>query len=356
MKKVLLGATALTMLGAGGASASEWVAEVGGFMTMGIGYVDTEVTETEVEIVNNAEVIFNWELIADNGITFGAKIEIEGNGSDNNADEYVGFFEGSFGRVEIGAEDGAMDRLFGGPGGCTAFTCAGDGAGLLFDYAASDAGYNIDTDGEESGDNLKITYFTPRFSGFQAGVSYAPTDDEGGTSTDGTADEEDVVEIGANYANTFGDFSVVIGGGYTFGNDNALGNDDMSFDSYGGSVNVGFGGFSVGGVVGFTDFDDDEIGEDTDEDAGYSVGAGYATGPWAFGVNFAQGFDGEQEDQIGVSVGIDYALAPGVTVGAVGEYFDADDETTIFETPFDDDDEEELDDAFAFGVFMDLDF
>ncbi len=342
MKKILMGATALSMMGfAGAASAQEWSARVGGFMTSGIGYVDNDRHDAGAEIVNNAEVIIRYNLVADNGISFGAKVELEASGTDENADEYVATIGGSFGTVEIGREDGAHDRLSGAAAGNTAFTAAADETGLLFDYADGQSPAVVVTQGSESGDTLKITYFTPRFSGFQAGVSYVPGCDgnggAGGTSTDGSDDDCEAIELGADYSNDFGDFSVSVGGGYTwFGDEDSRGSDG----AYTLRGNVGFAGFTVGAIWGVTDTNV----AGTDDAEGLGVGANYSTGPWLFGLQYAQGF-GSQEDEMGISAGVDYALAPGVTVGGIVEY--ANDDNAPAGTD---------DSAWAAGVFTNFDF
>jgi predicted porin len=355
MKKLLLGATALTVLSTAGAalaqgapattvSTSNFNARIGGFMTAGIGYVDTdELTnaagtkfghEAKTEIVNNAEVIFNFSLVADNGITFGAKVEFEAQGTSENADEYVATVRGAFGTVEIGREDGAADRI-GRVTGNTAFTSAADETGLLFDYAGSESAAVPPGNGVDSGDTLKITYFTPSFAGFQAGASYVPGADsgsgerefgQGGTSTVGSNDDDEAAEFGVTYSNTFGGFSVKAGGAYVDFLD-----DGNRFDnSYTGLLNLGFAGFTAGVTYHSTQFT--ENGVDDTEVLG--LGAGYATGPWSFGLTYAQVLSGRNqtgtsnayraaaEDDFGVAFGVDYALAPGVTVGGVLEYAD----------------------------------
>jgi hypothetical protein len=355
MKTSLFGASAIAaaLLATGAAaqtptvSASNFNARVGGFMTAGIGYVDSEAHEAEVEIVNNAEVIFNFSLVADNGVTFGARVEFEAQGTSENADEYVAFVEGVFGRVEIGREDGVQDRLSGAAAGATLFTAAADETGLLFDFAAAESPAVPLTYGLDSGDTMKINYFTPRFAGFQAGVGYVPGADsadgprefgQGGTSSVGSDDDLEAVEVGANYENTFGDFSVFLGGGYT----SFLDDDSVGVEAgYSLVANVGFAGFTVGGMYGNTE------GVTTDNDSqGYGVGVGYATGPWTFGVQYAETIDGVAEDDYGVSLGADYALAPGVAVGAIVEYADG---TALDRTVG-------ADDAWATGLFMNLDF
>ncbi len=347
MKKILLGASALSIAGfAGAASAQEVTANIGGFMTSGFGYWDTDedvADATNFTVINNAEVIFNFRLVADNGITFGAKVEFEASGTSENADEYVGTVQGSFGTIELGREDGAGDRLAGAAAGATAFTAAGDAAGILFDYNPQTG--VVSTDGGDTGDTLKITYFSPTFAGFQAGVSFVPGSDsgstrtfgQGGVATDSTGNDSAAFEFGAKYSNDFGGFGLDLGGAYiaplesdTFGHDGA----------FIVSANVGFGGFTVGGIYGLQ-FDGATDGAGNPEDTGgYAVGANYETGPWNFGVQWAQGVDNADGDT-GISFGADYALAPGVTTGIVLEYADSDapDQT-----------------AYAGGVFMNLDF
>ncbi len=341
MKK-LLGATALTLIAGAAAaqqapttvSSSNFNARIGGFMTLGLGYVDSDAHKAEVEIVNNSEVIFNFTLTADNGLTFFAKAEIENNGGPTTSDEYVGGVRGFFGTIEVGAEDGAADRLrYATPS--SAFTNVVDGTGLLFDYASgespADLGYNGDT-----GDDLKVTYFTPRFAGFQAAVSYA-NGAEGPTSTDGAEGAREGFELGANYENTFGDFSVSAGAGYV--SISSPRNRDFE-DSYSIGGGVGFAGFEVG--VGY--FVTNNVGADDTEVLG--AGVTYATGPWNFGLNYGVSFGGENEDDYGLGAGVDYALAPGVLVGGIVEYADG----KAFDRAAG------SEDAYSAGLFMALNF
>ncbi len=355
MKKLLLGATALAVISSAGAAFAQGApattvttnnfnARIGGFMTLGLGYIDSDQHKAEVEIVNNSEVVFNFTLTSDNGLTFGAKAEIENNGGPTTSDEYVGWVEGFFGRVEVGAEDGAHDRLGGRGAGATAVTAAAAETGLLFDYAAGESTAVPTPRGTDTGDDLKVTYFTPRFAGFQAGASYS-NGAEGPTSTDGSNGGREAYELGANYKNSFGGVSLDIGAGYTSFNDpqNARFGGRAGDDSYTVVGNVGFAGFTVGGLWGVSSY------QTGDDDEGFGVGANYATGPWLFGVQYSEMVGGVKEDDYGVSLGVDYALAPGVTVGGVLEYADGTDgagNTRLADS----------DDSIAGGLFMNLGF
>jgi len=352
MKKLLMGASALAIAGFGGAAvAQEWSVRTGGFMTAGIGYVDADGHSAEVEIVNNAEVIFNFTLVADNGITFNGKVEFEASGTSENADEYVASAQGSFGRLEIGREDGVHDRLAGEAAGSTAFTSSADGGGLLFDYASGEMPFSLDSEGRNSGDQLKIIYFTPKFSGFQAGFSYSPggagKSGNGGTSNEGGIGKDaEVIEFGAAYSNTFGGVGVDLGAGYSTFQDNRFGGAADRDQSYSFMGALSFAGFKAGAQYGVTEYNTAGV----DDVEGLGVGVEYATGPWNFGIQYTvmlggNGAEGFNEDDWGVGAGVDYALAPGVTVGAIVEYGEADVADPVLG-----------DDAWAVGVFSNFNF
>lgn len=336
MKKILMGATALAMVGAGAASAQTWNANVGGFFTGGAGIVDTDVDQgSTVALVNNSEVIFNFSLTADNGLTFGFKTELEASGL-GAIDESVGFVRGAFGTIELGYEDGAHDRMRVSLPAAD-FTSPGGGSGFLFDQetAASPAG-SLAASGTRSGDALKITYFTPRIAGFQAAASYANrrqifdrVDGQNriapvpsSTSTNITLPREEAFEFGANYQGEFSGVSVLVGGGMSFydgGPSTPFGGAGSLDSSYTIGATLGYAGFRFGGLFGSTSRDNARREEV------YSLGVDYTTGPWKTGINFAQRVTSRNrasENDWGIGAGVSYALAPGVKVGGVFEYAD----------------------------------
>lgn len=302
--------------------------DIGGYAILGLGYADSEATgeganafeapspafpngrfvnETDgqpVQIINEMEIHFNFELVADNGLTFGYKMELEGDGRE--ADEYVGSVKGGFGTIEIGNEDGAHDRLtnfF----AAYEFVSVADGDGVLFDFA--DSGVIVpDTAGGDTGDGFKITYFTPTIAGFRAGASYAATGDQGGTSNSDTDNSGEGFEVGARYEGEFGDFSIQLGGGYTFFTDD----DDDD-------------GWTVGTILGFRGFElSGALAQESDDKTSYALGLSYGTGPWGANLSYAQMLDfdtvEEADDAFGVTGEVTYRLAPGVVTGLGVEY------------------------------------
>jgi hypothetical protein len=337
MKKRLLCSCAALALAATGASAQEWSATVGGFLTGAVGYVDVDQDGNDFALIRDGEVHFNFDLVADNGLTFGARVQLEmGDDTDNGnvIDEAYGFVAGSFGRVEFGEQDGAADdpMAIGSVG--ADFVRAGDEVGLLFDYYASDAGVTLLGTGTGTSDSLKLSYYTPEFAGFSAGISWTPSiGAENGTATSlASSAEQNAIELGAQWAGEFGGFSIAAGGGWV--SDTEAGLEDDS--TYGGGVAIGFSGVEFG--VNYAHVEIDDI--DT-----LAVGAAYSTGPWKLGADYAVALSSDDatiEDDMGVAAGVSYALAPGVVSGVTFEYAD--------------DGASGGDDSFAAGLWLSLGF
>jgi predicted porin len=75
---------------------------------------------------NDAEVHFTGETTLDNGLTVGARIELEGENDDDQIDEAWIYFSGGFGEVRIGSDDDALANSCivppGGTGNFSAFS------------------------------------------------------------------------------------------------------------------------------------------------------------------------------------------------------------------------------------------
>jgi predicted porin len=133
-------------------------------------------------------------------------------------------------------------------------------------------------------DDHALNYFSPRFSGFQVGVSYVPAATINGegknfpVQADENSELHDLISVGANFVESFGGFDVAVAGGYRVAQDDRGGNDDP--EQYSAGLNLGFAGFTVGGSIGIEDSD-----RSTDGTA-YDIGATYSTGPWAVGATY----------------------------------------------------------------------
>ncbi len=60
---------------------------------------------------NDSEIWFNVKGTLANGITVGARVELEANTESDTIDESYMFIEGAFGRLELGSTDEAAGKL-----------------------------------------------------------------------------------------------------------------------------------------------------------------------------------------------------------------------------------------------------
>ena len=322
--------TALGVLAAAGAAAQtvttpRFDTTVGGFMNLGVSYLDSAATSADEGnrfiVSNDAEVIFTFQLVADNGLAFGAKAEFEANNGAAAVDEYVGWVSGAFGRLEVGSEDGAADILGRGlPGGT--FSAAANDAGVLFDYASTGV-VEANAFGADTGDSLKVTYYTPVFAGLRAGVSLVPNGTDGPVASSPSTRAGRAVELGAQWRGEVGTVSIRLNGGATLFDEGAsvAVARDHAF-TLGGSAAIA--GFQAGIAFGQTKADDG-----TDRILG--IGVQYDTGPWSFGAQYGQRLDARPtrvrpaivetfDDSYTLSGAVGYRVAPGVTTGLTVEH------------------------------------
>lgn len=206
----------------------------------------------------------------------------------------------------------------------------------------------------------KIIYLTPTFSGFRAGVSFAPstaanqsgegitTGAEGGARTSvvntafaaGTGDFNrfrNQIQVAANYTNTFGGVGVSAHVGYiTSGaiksSIPAVGAAPTSARGqsiFAAGLQGSYAGFTLGGYMNTGTFNGNSNLSIAGQKAStvWSVGAAYETGPWAVGAHYiAASTNGNLANQAqlfntGVGFGVTYAWAPGMRAmleGVVG--------------------------------------
>lgn len=333
MKKLLLGSAAAFALTGGAAVAAEWSANVGGFFTGGVGFIDDDQTN-DIGVIRDSEVIFNFRMTADNGISFRVKTELEaGDGSSAEIDENSMYVSGSFGTIMFGEDDGSVDGYLGSGNVGADFVRAADGTGLLFDFYSGIV--DIASNGADTGDSIKINYTTPSFSGFEAGISYSPTLEDNGNATSRDF-EVHAFEFGAQYSGEFSGVGITVGGGYV--TDTRRGFDDD--DSWAAGIKGSYQGFEAGFNYGWEN-DNAVTAGGTDDQSTIGVGLAYSTGPWKVGGDLGYVIDGPAEEDLGIGGGVSYALAPGVTAGATLEYADSDVND---------------DDAFAAGLWLALGF
>lgn len=318
MKKILFASSALAAVAfAGSAQASEKIQlEVGGYMEQWAGFSDQDNTPSGGR--NNAfqsdtEVHFSGKTTLDNGIEVGAKIELEGETSTDQIDEQYLFVNGGFGRIEMGKNDSAADSM---ALQAPSVGPVGVNDGDLSNWVDA---YLIDTI-RSSGDQNRVSYFTPSFGGFRAGASYADDSQRNGSG---------------GYNGTDGSGDSIVSGALAFDHDfngvalglSATGEHSEDGYWYGLGSTVGFGNFTVGGSYGHTEDDYGLNATNQDLDA-FDLGVSYAMD--AATVSLGYGY--EEVDNSGdistVDLGMAYTLGAGVTWKSSVYWFDQEADST----------------------------
>src|SRR5215471_8323005 len=344
MKKLLLGSTALV---AGGIMAAPAMAAdpikigVGGYYTFygAAGNIDptyalngSTTSYKGFAIIQEGEIHFIGQTKLDNGTSVGLTVELEGwnpnvgTGANATIDEAFLFAFGDWGRMELGSRDAASYRMYYG----TPSAFIGWGAiqhnhnWINASVQANNKGYArtmATTITPTWQDVNRINYFTPRFMGLQIGVGYAPKLNNSATNTFGMSTGpgnasaglcgynnatniancpsqdyawQDLFDIGANYLNKFGDFTVALYGAFAYASfvpgysplagpaNLVTGANLSSWKQWVVGAQFGFAGFTVGGALGWDNNGSGGnyyTGGDNDTRF-YTAGIMYETGPW----------------------------------------------------------------------------
>ena len=356
-----------------GAPGTGFDIQLSGFAHGGFFIQDADPTEagedfagTDVKM-GSAGINFDATSVLDNGIEISGRVELEGFTTGDQINETYMTLSGGFGRFILGARNGPLDQMH--IGYPWAKLNGADGADYRYTAAtAVQAGTGTDI----AGDANKIVYFTPRFSGFQFGISYAPDNEDtngrtnGGGARDTNNDAvENIVEVSGNFTRVFGDVGIGASAGWQSGSSNVTHSDnvgvatDPTYWRIGG--NVSMQNFTVGGAYsrgeglgtdrdgkggsvlrthtfdnGTAETADDDVMTPFDlsnriEQTAWSVGALYQTGPWGVGIGYFQaegsGYpgsftnaDGVVNDATAMATGIASVDAETSTVGITAFY------------------------------------
>jgi len=359
MKKLLLGTTALVAMGAlatPALAADPVKVSVSGEFLVLWGFALEDQKDAAGQpgedkrshgAYQNSKLTFGGSTTLDNGVTAGVEIKLEGQSQDNNVDKSWAYFEGNFGKIELGSVDGVAFKStswlpsayhYQGPNyGSVIWGENNNGGGFSPQSITGAWTYGGVAFGN---DNEKINYFTPRFNtplgGFQLGASYAPEACElengqqgedcgypGYWSSDNnnasaSFRQSEVWELGVNYAGDVGDLSLGVSIGYMEGQseNSAATFEDRNELSVNGSV--GFGRFTVG--AGFRNDTQGLAGNNTDTTV-WALSGSYGVGPWTFGVGTVNveaeaGTAGGQDELSVFAAGVNYDIGPGILLTA----------------------------------------
>ena len=361
MKKLLLTTAAVAGLVAVAAPAKAEGLELGlkGYTRAYVAYVDQDTNaaseERSIDILRDSEIAFTGEATLDNGLTVGAYIEAEADSSESTGDSfeidenYV-YFAGSWGRVNLGSEDGAAYLL---QVAAPSADSAVDGIrqqvqGVNYGLTgiAAHAG-GLDYDNDFANADEKITYLTPVFSGFQAGVTYTPEVARPTTGSSAVVAQEnqntvaagsygDSFEVAVRWEGQFDELGVTVGAGFASSELEATGGavaataDDREAWDLG--VDLDFGPFGFG-VAYLTD---DQGEKDHDQDT-LVVGADYVTGPFKLGASYMNkdeetGTGANEIETDRYTGGVVYTFGPGMTFRGSVSYIETEQGTAEVES------------------------
>jgi predicted porin len=376
MKKLLLCGTAiagLALVAAPTAANAEVNLDLGGYFKGYVGFASQddgagELAEDtrEFEWKRETELEFSGETTLDNGLTVGFNTQL--NVGDTNStvsnligsnqfDEAYAYFQGGWGRVNAGAEDGAAYLLQ-----VAAPSADSNIDGLRNRFLFVNPARDFDGNSTLATDEInfaradyqqaafryadKISYFTPKVNGFQAGVSYSPEVEEkpvddrfsGMSGDETTGDFEHLFEVAARYDGEFEGVGLNLGAGYTTASvedegtgTRATGQADDDLQSFNIGAKATFAGFGFGGAY----FDTNNGREDDADDQVWIIGADYTQGAYKLGLSYLdseaeRGASLDEDELQRVSAGAQYTYGPGMSFrGSVNWYeFDADNSLT----------------------------
>lgn len=299
MKEILLASAAVSLF------SIPAIAQDGSALKLGItghfkmygNYADQDeapgTSVNDFDILRDTDLTFTEEATLDSGLTVGVLVNADGDLGDSfEVEDSFIYVSGNYGRLSFGLEDSANFQLqvaapaadenidgletFINPINWSATTLAGSN----FESSASDLGFDYDNDATSGFD--KITYITPIFSGFQAGISYTPDMNDGSRGSNGNAPDNvedelgDAYDVGARFEHEFQAWKFVLGTGYTFINleKESVGSALDDFDEWNVGTNIGIGAYSFGAAY-------------TENNGGSSLGADQKT--WVLGADYTFG-------------------------------------------------------------------
>ena len=335
MNKLLSGIAALAAAGmlASAPAAAQAELKVGGFYNAGVAMVsqDNDENTSGHAIRHSAEIHFSGSTTLDNGLTFGGRVELEGESEaadKDQIDEVFIWISGTFGTIRVGEDDSASGvmgvypasaghSLFGVIWSETWDLVAGQSVGQPGNFAHS-----------FDGDDEKIAWYSPRVGGLALGLSYTPNaaddaGDDGGISNDDAGEFSQVVGFGVNWSGDLGDSKVSVGAGFNQGQLEVPkeGGADSDRTDWAAGASISTMGVTVSGNYAV---DDNGMSSNGDTSS-LAVGATYDGLMPGVKVGITYGnteFEESDTAHSAVSLGARYTLGPGVTLAGEVQFWD----------------------------------
>ncbi len=362
MKKILLGTTGLVAVAllATAASADTPKVTLGGFSDFQAGYTsdDKDANLRSTDFRNDNEITVKVDGKTSGGLGYGAEIDLEADTNDDvdgqgtNAARTFTYLEGSgWGRVEMGDTKSVASTMRVDASTLAVATGGINGAWTYYvnDVAGIPASGFVTTSklvsehgavtgttalGDETTYNAtKLNYYTPKFAGFQGGVSYTPSTGDKGQDVERSetlsGNIEDVWDFGLGYEGTFSGVKLAAAGTYETGHANSTLEDVNAWNL---GALVGWQGLSLAGSYG--DWSDSNNSSGLDSSY-WTLGAGYAMGPVGLSATYLDSTrdasSTTENEFTNLVLGADYKLAAGLTPYAEVSFYDFDSTGTTYD-------------------------
>ena len=218
MRNALFATASLAFVSSPAMAADMMSVGVGGYMEQWFGYANRDDKDAKGmseeggwDAQGDAEIHFRGSLESDSGLKFTVHVEVEGDRSNSDPghaiDESYARVSGGFGQIEFGARDHAMVRMHQGISDVGIGLNAGDTQKWI-------PGAYLETSGHAMGNARKLNYITPRVSGVQIGVSYAPDDSSQGPTSAPSSNDNAGWGVGMNFKQDVGDMAVTFSLGH----------------------------------------------------------------------------------------------------------------------------------------------
>lgn len=288
------------------AQAGEWELGLGAEYEQFFGYVSYDsATASDFEgadAVASGRIFIAPYVAFDNGLSFGANLELDAHLGERNAgvvaDEAALTLKGGFGALQLGKSDTPGNHMH--LGAPASFGPEVNNANVsaatlpsLLQFSNVHSTVQVGDDlirgtlgstfasnmGEETG--VRLSYYSPRMSGLQLGLSYAP---DGPGSALG---RDDFIDIGANYTRSFGAVDAGLSAKWGVA-DSAAGSPEY----WGLGLSVSVGAVTFGSSYSETS---GSAGGLTDGQA-YDIGMKYETGRYGLSVHYLAGENVDNEN------------------------------------------------------------
>ena len=271
-------------------------------------------TNDDIHFEHDATITFKASGTTDGGLLAAARIDLKGKGDGviNAAHLDIG---GPFGSINFG-HNGHASNMHGNKG-----IGGGYGGGGYYDCGETwTPGQCGGPPGNDKG--VGVRYSTPAIGGFQAGVSFQP--EAGATSQTGTANDTNIIAVGANFSGDFAGTSVTLGAGIVSRSNVEVddGADVPTVIWTGDTEDWGLGAtFAIGDTSLNLRYDNAGGANDAEDTTSYGLGVDQSMGSLSFGIgvgvkNIPVAGAADTESTV-ISAGGTYDLGGGVSFSGV---------------------------------------